>query len=363
MSGIAVLKLASVDYSDKKNRTVPTLASTYKDDISTVRAIWINYNELATDEKDKEKYEEKIDKMFKSIKNANLNVAFVQVRAFNDAFYKSKYFPMTGYLCNGEAEFDALKIICTAAEKYGISVHAWINPYRVSYDTAVFANELMLKTNSGVFYDPGKEDVRTLILNGVKELISNYDIDGIHIDDYFYPSDIDSADADSYSTYKNSGGTLTLEAWRRSNVNSLMRNIYKALKSEDENLIFSVSPSADINKNYSSYYADVYSWCGNTGYADWVIPQIYFGFQNQSLPFSSTVTAWEDLVKNEAVKLIIGIPGYKIGEADEYAGTGKNEFVTNGADIIKRQISEVENRDSCFGYAIYSYSSLQKIYG
>ena len=362
MCGIAVLKLLSVDANAGSGGSVATFApSSSEDNSSVIRGIWINYNELSATENDESKYREKIDKMFADIKKADLNVTFVQVRAFNDAFYKSKYFSPTKYLCVGNASFDALEIICEVADKYDISVHAWINPYRVSYDTSVSASELMLKTASGVFYDPGNADARALILNGVKELISNYDIDGIHIDDYFYPADIGSTDAASYAAYTDGGGTLAQDAWRRSNVNTLLRYIYETLKSTDDDLIFSISPSADIDKNYSEYYADVYSWCGNKGYADWIIPQVYFGFENQSLPFSSTVTAWEGLVKNSSVKLIIGLPGYKIGEVDEYAGTGKNEFVTDGAGIVKKQISEIESRESCYGYSIYSYSSLEKI--
>ncbi len=356
------MKLLSVDVDGHSDGSVATFApSSSKDDTSAVRAVWIYYNELSTSENDESKYRDKIDTIFSEIKKANLNVAFVQVRAFNDAFYKSKYFSQSKYLCNGNVSFDALEIICETGNKYDISVHAWINPYRVSYDTSVSTNELMLKTGSGVFYNPGNADARSLILNGVKELVQNYDIDGIHIDDYFYPTDIGSADAASYATYTDGGGTLALDAWRRSNINTLLRYIYETLKSTDDDLIFSISPSADIDKNYSEYYADVYSWCGNKGYADWIIPQVYFGFQNQSLPFSSTVTAWESVVKNDAVKLIVGLPGYKIGEVDEYAGTGKDEFVTDGAGIVKKQISEIENRESCYGYSIYSYSSLQKM--
>ncbi len=352
----------SVNADANSGGSVATFASSSsRNNSSAVRAVWIYYNELATNENDEEKYRDKIDTMFCEIKKADLNVAFVQVRAFNDAFYKSQHFSPSKYLCDGNASFDALKIICETGNKYDVSVHAWINPYRVSYDTSTLANELMLKTASGVFYDPGNADARALILSGVKELVSNYDIDGIHIDDYFYPADIGQTDAASYAAYTDGGGTLAQGAWRRSNVNTLLRYIYETLKSTDDDLIFSISPSADIDKNYSEYYADVYSWCGNKGYADWIIPQVYFGFQNQSLPFSSTVTAWEGLIKNDSVKLIIGLPGYKIGEVDEFAGTGKNEFLTDGAGIVKKQISEVENRESCYGYSIYSYSSLQKM--
>lgn len=358
-------KLSSVDNEkNTKNRNLSSeTAKNRTKSVSNeqIRAVWIFYKELSTDNPDKKEYEKKISEIFANISSKGYNVAFVQVRAFSDAFYKSDYFKPTKYLCDGNVSFDALKIICKYAKKYGVSVHAWINPYRVSYDTNEKVSDTMLKTESGVYYNPASKDAQKLIINGVREIIENYDVSGIHIDDYFYPTDIGTADENWYSEYKKGGGTLEIDSWRRSNVNNLVKDIYSLIKSKDESLIFSISPGADIKKDYISYCADVYAWCGNTGYCDWIIPQIYFGFNNSNMPFSKTLSSWEALIKNNSVKLIPGLPAYKVGKEDAFAGDGKTEFVDSGKDVVKKQIEEVKSRKSCAGYAVYSYSYISEI--
>ena len=359
---ISIVKIDGVEPIDSEKltctKTTDQSAVKHSENADKVRAVWIYYRELSTDVNDAGDYEKKIDKIFSTISDKKYNVAFVQVRAFADAFYKSEYFPVSKYLCGGNASFDALEIICKVAKKYGIAVHAWINPYRVSYEAEDTAGENMLKTGTGVFYDPANNDAQQLILNGVKELIQNYDISGIHIDDYFYPSDIGETDKASYDEYVKEGGTLPIDSWRRSNVNYLMRHIYEFMKAKNIGLIFSISPSADIGKNYSSYYADVYAWCGNKGYADWIIPQIYFGYNNSSMPFERTLSSWENLIQNDSVKLIVGLAGYKSGKTDQFAGDGQNEFL-DSADVIDRQIQDVLGRDTCLGFSVYSYESIR----
>ncbi len=362
LSLLSFLKLYGVD-TERKDNEIPKKAQkgTQSDSEEKVRAVWIFYKELATDNPDKKAYEKKISKIFRTLEEEKYNVAFVQVRAFSDAFYRSEFFKPTKYLCGGDMPFDALEIICKYAKKHGIHVHAWINPYRVSYDKTEKVTESMLKTDSGIYYDPSSANVQMLIINGIREIIDNYEVYGIHLDDYFYPTDIGDADKDSYIEYKKNGGTLETDAWRRSNVNNLIKEIYRTLKEKDENLIFSVSPGADIKKDYISYYADVYAWCGNKGYCDWIIPQIYFGFKNSSMPFTKTLDSWEALIKNDSVKLIPGLPAYKIGKEDAYAGEGKTEFIDGGKDVIKKQIKEVNSRKNCAGYSIYSYSYIKDI--
>ncbi len=358
---ISYLNLSSIPPKAEENHISESMSQkSGAKDISNVKAVWLFYKEIASETDDKKLYKSKIESIFKDISRHGYNVVFVQVRAFADAFYKSNYFPASKYLNGGNVDFDALKIICDTAEKYKLDVHAWINPYRVSYDMSTTPNELMIKTESEVLYNPANEEARKLILNGVKELIDRYDIKGIHIDDYFYPADIADIDNADYELYVSGGGLLDKESWRRSNVNTLIKSIYTLLKNRDQNLILSISPGADIKKNYSSYFADVYAWCGNDGYCDWIIPQIYFGFENSNMPFISTLNSWENLIKSNKVKLIPGLPAYKQGEPDEFAGDGKNEFVEND-DVISREIDEIKKRDTCHGYAIYSYSYIDSV--
>ena len=243
LSLLSLLKLYGVD-TERKDNEIPKKAQkgTQSDSEEKVRAVWIFYKELATDNPDKKAYEKKISEIFRTLEEEKYNVAFVQVRAFSDAFYRSEFFKSTKYLCGGDMPFDALEIICKYAKKHGVHVHAWINPYRVSYDKTEKVTESMLKTDSGIYYDPSSANVQRLIINGIREIIDNYEVYGIHLDDYFYPTDIGDADKDSYIEYKKNGGTLETDAWRRSNVNNLIKEIYRTLKEKDENLIFSVSP-------------------------------------------------------------------------------------------------------------------------
>ena len=172
------------------------------------------------------------------------------------------------------------------------------------------------------------------------------------MDDYFYPLTSSEFDKTEYDTYKKNEGKLRFSDWRRENVNSLVSSIYSLVHSYSENIVFSISPSGDINKNYSSYFADVKLWLEEEGYADMIIPQLYFGFENETMPFEKVALKWMKLNRDDSVKLVFGLALYKEGQADELAGKGKNEWVEN-SDIIQRQIDYLVN---C-GYKEFAFFS------
>lgn len=342
-----------------------------------VKAVWINYNELSMKseaDKSEDAFRIKVEEMMKSCAEYGFNRAFVQVRPFCDAFYKSELFPASEYLSGVQGEYigyDALEILCEYAHKYSLKIDAWINPYRVSYKTDINAlcedsiarkwycsndngrNVIVLP--NGIYFNPAKDAVHKLILDGVREIINNYDVDGIHMDDYFYPTTDSTFDETEYAEYTNSGGKMSLDEWRRENVNSLVSSIYIAVKSKDKRLIFSISPSGDIEKNVSNYYADIPKWCKTGGYVDLIIPQLYYGFQNESKPFEDICLKWLALERNENVSLCVGLAVYKYGKEDRYAGAGISEWQEN-ADIISRQIKFVGSQNESVGIALYSYS-------
>lgn len=342
-----------------------------------VKAVWINYNELSMrSEADKSEnaFRIKAEEMMKSCAEYGFNRVFVQVRPFCDAFYKSELFPASEYLSGTQGEYigyDALEILCEYAHKYSLKIDAWINPYRVSYKTDINAlcedsiarkwycsddngrNVIVLP--NGIYFNPAKDAVHKLILDGVREIINNYDVDGIHMDDYFYPTTDSAFDEAEYADYTNSGGKMSLDEWRRENVNSLVSDIHTAVKSKDEHLIFSISPSGDIEKNVSAYYADIPQWCKTCGYVDLIIPQLYYGFQNENKPFEDICLKWLKLERNENVSLCIGLAVYKYGKEDKYAGTGISEWQEN-TDIVSRQIEFVGSQNKSVGIALYSYS-------
>ena len=179
----------------------------------------------------------------------------------------------------------------------------------------------------------------------------------MQFDDYFYPSTDETIDKISYDNYINNGGTLNLGDWRRDNINNFVADTYKAIKEINPNVRFGISPSADIIKNRDQLYADVSLWVKGEGYVDYICPQIYFGFENQTMPFESTLREWINLTNGTKTLLYIGLAGYKTGESDQYAGSGKDEWLNN-SDILARQINMINAETAVDGFAIYDYSSI-----
>lgn len=340
-------------------------------------ASWLTYLELFPSDSigSEASYKLYIESIMQNLDEVGINNLFVQVRPFADAIYPSDYFPST-YLITGtqgdELNFDYLQAIIDVANEYDIAIHAWINPYRVlssSNDVDELSDDNIAKQwieqgsdnvivlDSAIYFNPASSEVQELVLNGVRELLENYDIAGIHLDDYFYPSTDESIDETSYLAYTQSGGSLSLDDYRRENINNLMSALYTTVKSYSSDLILSVSPSGDIDKNYSEHYCDVRLWLSTQGYADMVISQIYYGFENETFPFEDCLNDWLDLKLNSSVDLCIGLALYKVGIEDAYAGdSGKTEWIDND-DIISRQVSLLLS-EGCSGFALYKATSI-----
>ncbi|MDD6021310.1 MAG: glycoside hydrolase family 10 protein [Acutalibacteraceae bacterium] len=328
------------------------------------RAMWIAAYELAPDSaaSSRKKYKKKTDAMMKNLLTLGVTDVFAQVRANCDSIYPSEYFkPHSGFQKNGMLAFDALKILVSSAHEHGIRLHAWINPYRISAENGVsdddpifrFVKKSDIYQSSGKAYlKPVSERAKRLVLKGVREILS-YDVDGIHIDDYFYPTGDEKIDSAEYEEYKSGGGALSLSDWRRAHVSSLVSSIYSLVKSSGQSRIFSISPGGDIDKNQNYLYADVKLWCSTPGYADLIIPQIYFGFQNEHLPFRKCLDDWEKIVTCDSVSLAVGLAAYKSDKSDEYAGTGEHEWEREH-DIIKREVEYLRTK-KCIGFSLFSY--------
>lgn len=138
-------------------------------------------------------------------------------------------------------------------------------------------------------------------------------------------------------------------------MNDLIRAVYKAVKEENQSCTFGISPAAGIANDRDSLYADVETWATQKGYCDYLCPQVYFGFLNDTLPFMKTVKDWRDLVT--ACDLYIGLPLYKCGKADAYAGRGKGEFREN-KNMIFRQIQFIRQIPAVKGFYVFSYGYL-----
>lgn len=357
----------------KTQTTAPTVSE------NELRGIWIScYDHISAAGKTREKYKAATDAMFKNIKDCGLNTAFVHLRAFSDAFYQSDIYPYSSYIAGTEGAnlaFDPFEVMLESAEKYGISVHGWINPFRVSTkkDTSLLSGKNPAKVildsgnaegeicvlSNGIYYNPSCPSNHQRIIDGVREIINKYDIDGIHIDDYFYPSTAESVDKKQYSQYKSEGGTMSLADWRRNSVNAFVSALYSAVKSADSSLIFSISPAGQLDKNYGEYYADCELWLSRTGYADLIIPQIYFGFEHETLAFTSLLNKWGNLSRASGVKLACGIAAYKCATTDKYAGTGSAEW-KNNTDILSRQLTAIRKNKNYGGFVVFSYQDLTR---
>lgn len=344
-----------------------------------LRGIWIScYDYISAAGKTRSEYKAETDKMFKSIADCGFNTAFVHMRAFSDAFYESDIYPYSSFVAGTEGAslpFDPFKVILESAKKYGISVHGWINPFRVStkndpsllsasnpakkiLDGGNSEGEVCILKN-GIYYNPACVSNHKLILDGVREILGKYDIDGIHIDDYFYPSTDKSIDSKQYSQYKASGGALSLAEWRRASVNSFVSSLYSTVKATNSNLTVSISPAAQIEKNKNELYADCALWLSSKGYADIIIPQIYFGFEHETLDFQSLLAEWAALPRNPQIKLVCGLAAYKCGKNDAYAGAGSAEWQEN-TDILARQLKCIRKNKNYSGFVVFSYKDLNR---
>ncbi len=340
------------------------------DETSAVSAVWIFYSELSMlneKNKDEKAFTAKVTEMFDNCVEWGINTIFLQVRPFSDSFYKSDIFPWSYYLTGKQGksvDYDPLEICIDLAHERDIALHAWINPYRIAFDddiSLLSENHPALgwikeKTadvvlvDGGIYYSPASLAAQKTVLDGVREIVRNYDVDGIHIDDYFYPSTDKSVDSFYYREYTDGGGKMKLDEWRLNTVSAFVSQMYNTVKSENSDCIFSISPAGNIRNNYEQQFADVKLWCSQRGYADWIIPQLYYGFENDSLPFDKALSQWENLNTIGAVKMIYGIAAYKVNDSDEEWQAGKG--------MIDRQLSVIKENSKAYGVAYFSYSSL-----
>lgn len=340
------------------------------------KGFWITYLEYGSILKNKSEgsFRKSIGTYFDNISDLGFNTVYVQVRAFGDAYYDSELFP-SGEQFDGtigtKNSFDALQVMIDCAHERGMSIHAWVNPMRLMtssqlqnidssytikkwYDSEKHNGTYIVKSGDRWYLNPAYSEVTDLIASGITEIAANYNVDGIQIDDYFYPTTDKSFDSSAYAA---SGTDLSLSDWRISNVNKMVKKLYKAAHNANSSIVFGISPQGSVENNYNQLYADVKTWCAESGYCDYILPQVYFGFDNAALPYSDVISLWSSMVKTKKVKLVIGLAAYKIGAEDGYAGSGKNEWLNN-SDIISRQMKLAESLGNYGGVAIYRYDSL-----
>ena len=345
----------------------------------TVKAIWLSQFDLNNvyvqsyyKQRDVSTFTTYITRTLQDIKEMGFNTVIVQVRPYGDSMYPSEYFPPSSYVVASYGKsfsYDPFEIIVAQARKLALSVHAWLNPLRLMtaseiasvssdypikswYNSSQFNGKFVVNVNSRLYLNPAYEDVRNLIVNGITEVATNYDIDGVHFDDYFYPTTSSSFDS---AAYADSGKVLSLANFRRDNVNKLVKQAYNAVKAVDSEMLFGISPAGDIDHNMYTLYADVKTWCQNTGYIDYITPQIYWGFENSYSPFDEVLPKWNSLVTANGVDLIVGLQIYKAA-GDNLTTEDGNEW-SNNTDILARSVNFTFSSSKANGICLYGLNS------
>ena len=320
------------------------------------RAVWVSNVaniDLPTTE-DIEAYQKRVIKLFDTFKEFNLNAVFFQVRTNNDAFYESKLNPYSRFFTGKEGRkppFDVLKWVIEEARLRKLEFHAWCNPYRVSRDGKLSIDEyfktcddnnfakkhpeyIVLDKGGKLILNPCKKEVKDFIVESMVELATNYNIDGIHFDDYFYPySGLSDTVNDLNEFESREDKSLSLGDYRRKNVDEVIKGVYDALKTINPKLKFGVSPfgiwkNKDSDKlgsntapacseSYYGQYADSYKWIKD-GIIDYIVPQIYWEFGHKIAPFADICDWWVSVCKDTNVDLYVGHAAYRYGNDGEF---------------------------------------------
>ncbi len=352
----------------------------------TVKAIWISQFdmwEVYTDggvQREVGDYTKKVEKIIKNISDIGINTVYFQLRPNGDSIYPSRLYPASKYASGRygcELEYDPFQIFLREAHSHSISVHAWINPLRCMSEAEISSvprgyavrdwydtkrGSYIVTVDGYCYLNPAYTETRGLIQNGIVEIIEKYDVDGVHMDDYFYPTTAESFDAEAYSKYAEKTKKVSLADFRRERINILVRDIYSAVKMRDSSLLFGISPSGNSTRNFNELYADVPLWCSEEGYIDYICPQIYFGFEHETHAFDKVFDEFSGMVSNGNIKFIVGITvekalnGYMNIE-DKWAGDGAREWIEN-SDILKRSAEYAATSEGCDGISLFSYRLL-----
>ncbi len=271
-----------------------------------------------------------IVEIFTRLKECGINAVMFHTVSNSDAMYPSKLLPWCMYLTGKQGEdpgYDPLKFAVETAHNLDLEIHAWLNPFRIGFtDVERAANhpcflypdrvQTIGDKRPSMYWNPAHPEVINYLEDLCTELISNYDLDGIHIDDYFYPSGLrdgsvkDWDDAKYYEQYVKQGGNMSLERWREENVNKVIRVMFDAVHKGSPDAIFSVSPGGRL-VNTQALYADPQYWISE-GTIDFLSPQIYWQHGHKIADFKQVLDSWKDIMKD--IPCVPGLAAYRWGE-------------------------------------------------
>jgi uncharacterized lipoprotein YddW (UPF0748 family) len=309
------------------------------------RGVWIatvnNIDWPQTAENNPEKQKADFIKLLDLHQRNGMNAMIVQVRPAADAFYPSQYEPWSQWLTGVQGQppspyYDPMKFMIEETHKRGMEFHAWLNPYRAVHNIAgssIASNhitrihpEWFLNYGDKKYFNPANKEAQKFVVNIVRDIVKRYDVDAIHMDDYFYPYRIPGREFPDEASYKNSGSSLKKDDWRRSNVDSIIVAISKAIKAEKKLCRFGISPfsvwrnkdkdpqGSDSNAgqtNYDDLFADILLWL-KKGWIDYVTPQLYLEIGNEKIAYEKLLDWWSR--HSYGRHIYIGHGVYKAGE-------------------------------------------------
>ena len=325
--------------------------------IATVDNIDWPAREAKTTEAQKADFIRQLDMHYRN----GMNAVIVQVRPAADAFYPSALEPWSQWLTGVQGQapspfYDPLQFMIEEAHKRGMEFHAWLNPYRANFNigsASIAPNhitrthpEWFLSYGDKKYFDPANKQAQEFVVSVVRDIVKRYQVDAIHMDDYFYPYRIAGKEFPDAASYARSGSTLKKDDWRRSNVDTIIRKLSKAIKEENKTVRFGISPySVWRNKdrdargsdskagqtNYDDLYADIVLWL-EKGWIDYVAPQLYLEIGHDKVAFEKMLAWWSR--NNHGKHIYIGHGVYRV---DENAASWKNPSeLPNQIKLVRR---------------------------
>lgn len=359
------------------------LQAVSKEENNFLRGVWLSQFDMqplyrdGNKQRDSQQFYQMCVTLCKAFKTDGFNTVFLQLRPNGDSMYESDLFPLSKYVAGqygGEIEYDPIPLFLVAAKEYGIAVHGWLNPLRLMTVSEMeqipegFAVKRWFDSGTGqvkewegrLYLDPSYPEVRKLIADGAAEMLAKYGLAGIHMDDYFYPTTEEGFDKKEFLA----SGFEDLGEFRKAQINLLVKDLYEVAHKAGK--VYGISPAGNLDSLAQGYYADAATWCTEDGYIDYILPQLYFGFENKYCPFDKILAKWEELTKKGSVKLYVGLAASKAalgskGELDAFAGTaeGKSEWIRN-KDILARSLEVLYASDAA-GYCFFSASYLYNL--
>lgn len=309
-----------------------------------LRGVWIatvdNIDWPAKQGLSSEEQKQEMIFLLDKVKDYNMNTIIFQIRPTVDAFYKSSYEPYSHWLTGvqgGYPGYDPLQFTIDECHKRGLNIHVWLNPYRINNDTVAYNTyakdhiinkhpDWVINYGKAKYFDPGLDGVREFTCKVVKDIVNNYDIDAIHMDDYFYPYKISGQEfPDSLTFVKYPRGFGNKEDWRRNNVNLIIKEINETIKSVKPWVEFGISPFAiwrnktedprgsetKAMTNYDGLYADILLW-QEKGWIDYVLPQLYFNIGYPIADYAILSDWWSKY--NYGANVYAGLAPYRVSK-------------------------------------------------